>query len=189
MAARGQKGVLPRYQAGTVVIFKAEDINNLYEELESWRPTPGEGVTVATTPSGSVISVEAGETDEVTCQLGGFVGGEMIPGWFVGGGISELIEPGAITPAANKYIWIRVTWTADEVDDVLQAGGTAGSVSVHSGSNVPDDSVPTINDLSGIAYIVLGGWDSNVEWQGEGCGTATLSFCPGGFIKGRSIAA
>lgn len=123
--------------------------------------------------------------NDVLCPLGIPENNSIQPGWFVGGGISELIEPGTINSAPNRKVWLRVTWTTTDEDDVLQAGGTAGTVTVQSGTDVPDDIVPTLLSLSGTAFIPLGGWDSNEDWEPNGCGTVTLSFCPGGFIKGR----
>ena len=186
MAAQDQKFILPRFPAGAVVLWKADDWNAVAAQLESMRPLAGDNVVLTATPSGTRIDAEAGGgAVEQVCQLGALRAGVITPGWFVGGGLSVVVEPGVIMQVAGRSVWLRVDWSAEEVDQVLQAGGAAGNVVVDYGASVPEDDVPNITQLSGVAYIALGAWDDDLEFVGAGCGNVNLSFCPGGFIKTR----
>ena len=165
--------------------LKGSTLKSIHKALNADRVIPGPGQTEKQTPYGRSIS--GGEVDAVdgSCPLGSFEDDTMLPGWFIGGGVSQLIEPGIIEPIAGRKIWIQVQWTAEEVDMVLQAGGTAGNISVNYGTDIPVDTVPNIAALSGTAYISLGGWDDDVIYRDAGCGNVNLSFCPGGYIKTR----
>lgn len=172
------------YAEGKSYLMSGKTLNEIMVALQADRVIPGKGQTESQTPQGRVIFGGIAGGDSGTCQLGGFTGSDITPGYIIGGGASQLIEPGAIAAAANKNVWLKCPWTAQKVDEVLQAGGTMGTVLVQSGANVPDD-IPTIASLTGTAYIPLGGWDSDSNWVSAGCGTITLDFCPGGFLKSR----
>ena len=114
-------------------------------------------------------------------------------GFLTGGGSTELIEPDNLTATIDDFVWLKVVWTANAIDGVLQAGGTMGAVTIETGTPIPDDTTPTADSTSGIAYITLGGWVSNGAeepspvWVNQGCGSLQLYFCPGqGFIVGRN---
>jgi hypothetical protein len=119
-------------------------------------------------------------------------------GFLSGGGSTEIITPNDLTANIDDFVWLKVLWTADVIDGVLQAGGTMGDVTVATGSTIPDDTNPTVDATSGIAYVTLGGWiTDNVEapngpnpvWVKQGCGSIQLYFCPGqGFFFGRNNA-
>ena len=120
------------------------------------------------------------------CPLGYVSGGTMTPGWVIGPNKSVLLEPEySGSGYKNRQVWVKATWTAKKIDGVLQAGGEMGSVTVHSGSGVPDDNVPNVASLSGAAHYPLGAWDADGNWVNSGCGPVHINFCPGGFIKGR----
>tara|TARA_Y100000593_G_scaffold87528_1_gene168108 strand:+ start:180 stop:824 length:645 start_codon:yes stop_codon:yes gene_type:complete len=133
-------------------------------------------------------------TSQTICELGDISPdpnneGKFIirPGHIQGGGDTQLIEIDNLTAVANNSVWLEIPWTANEVDDVLQAGGTMGTVTVNTGASAPLDDVPVITDLSGTAYYVIGSWDSETVWVKNGCGTVTIDFCPGGYVKGRLV--
>lgn len=128
---------------------------------------------------------EGEETATPDCPLGSLVNGKITPGYVIGGGKNILVEPPKIKPAANKKVWLKITWTIDLIDEVPQAGGTMGSITVRSGNTVPTDDVPSATDTSGTCYYALGGWDSDTQWVGNGCGTVVIGFCPFVFRKGR----
>ena len=164
------------------------------------------------TPNGRIPSqkrVPAGTT--VPCQLGKlFVDSanstaqttkfKISPGFLTGGGGTELIEPDNLTATIDNFVWLSVAWTAvvvlavgEETEDTIQAGGTIGDVTISTGSEVPDDTIPTVDSTSGVANIALGGWISNGEeepaplWVNQGCGSIQIYFCPGnGFFYGRN---
>ena len=174
------------FEKGTRYWIKGETLLAWREALIADRVVPGPGQKESQGPKGRVILGGEGGANTAACPLGGFEGGEMVPGFVIGGGASFFIEPGAITAAANKTVYIKATWTGDSVDDVLQAGGTMNNVTVHTTSgNVPNDDVPNINSLNGTAYYPLGAWDNDLNFIHSGCGTVNIDFCPGGFIKGR----
>ncbi len=141
-----------------------------------------EGINIRLNPAARRVNIPTGASP---CPLGSLSSGSISTGWFIGGGISELIEPEVIEPLANQSVWLAVDWLAEEVDMVLQAGGTASNVTIHYGLVIPSDVVPNILSLQGTAYISLGGWGSDLLYTNAGCGNVNLSFCPGGFVKTR----
>ena len=120
---------------------------------------------------------------------------KLTPGFISGGGSSEILVVNDLTPAIDDLVWVKVIWTADVVDDLLSAGGTMGLVTVETGTDVPDDTIPTESSTAGIAYIPLGGWISDGAeapatpapvWVNQGCGSLQVFFCPGpGFFFSR----
>ena len=151
----------------------------------------GAGATSTPCILGRVSKDSENSTDEITKY-------KINAGFLTGGGSTELIEPDNLTAKIDDFVWLKVLWTADVIDGVLQAGGTMGAVTIHTGTTIPDDTTPTVDSTSGIAYITLGGWvTDNVDapdgpnpvWIKQGCGSIQLYFCPGqGFFFGRNNA-
>lgn len=125
--------------------------------------------------------------DEVVCALGGISqAGIVWSGYVVGGGKNELVEPEDRTLDNGDVLYIKCVWTGIKEDEVLKPGGTMGAITVHEGSSVPDDEVPTVLDLVGAVYYPLVSRDGGGNLVSSGCGTINISFCPGGYIKSRS---
>ena len=140
-------------------------------------------------PSGRVTTHpnrQSRSSSEV-CELGSVpIDGEMVTGWVIGGGKNVQVSPEDIEKEDNKKVWIRCEWTAQLQDGVLMGGGVMGDVTFDSGSEVPEDEVPSVESLSGVVYYALGGWDDDGVWSGTGCGTINIDFCPYSFIKERA---
>lgn len=175
------------FQPEKTYLLKGSTIRQWQDALTADRIIPGPDQKETQTKKGRVITGGEAGAGAAACPLGSIgTDGKITPGWFIGGGKNEIITPAAITPAAGKKVWIKVTWTAEKIDEVLQAGGTAGTISIHSGTgSVPADDVPNISSLTGTAYYALGYWDDALEFVESGCGTITIDFCPGGFTKAR----
>jgi len=118
---------------------------------------------------------------------------KLEPAFLSGGGGNELVTVDNLDAVIDDFVWLEVAWTADVVDDLLQQGGTMGTITVSTGADVPDDTVPTEDATSGTAHIVLGGWVTDggdpalPVWVKQGCGSIQIYFCPGqGFFFGRN---
>ena len=117
---------------------------------------------------------------------------KLLEGFITGSGSSELLVADNLTPTIDDFVWVKVDWTAGVIDGVLQSGGVMDTVTVETGPTMPDDTIPTVDVLAGIAYIPLGGWISDGAdepqpiWVKQGCGSIQVFFCPGaGFFFGR----
>ena len=185
-------------------------------ELEISKRTPKQSMTsgLIQTPSGAIHAPKRrrkGGGTTVPCQLGrvsvdsvnstpSVTKYKINAGFLTGGGGTELIEPDNLTATIGDFVWLSVAWTVEvilavgeETEDKISAGGTIGDVTISTGSDVPDDTIPTVNSASGVANIALGGWISNGAeepaplWVNQGCGSIQIYFCPGnGFFYGRN---
>ena len=154
--------------------------------------TPKRNRRVASTSTSCILGKLLPDTENSTESLPKY---KINAGFISGGGSTELVEPEDLTATIGDFIWLKVLWTADVIDGVLQAGGTMGAITIHTGDTIPDDTTPTVDSTSGIAYITLGGWvtdnadDPSPVWVRQGCGSLQLYFCPGqGFFFGRDNA-
>ena len=148
----------------------------------------GAGARASSTPCilGRVSKDSENSTDEITKY-------KINAGFLKGGGSTKLIEPDNLTAKIDDFVWLKVIWTANFGAAGLLPGGTMGAVTVDTGTEIPDEVIPTSGSTNGIAYIALGGWVSNGAeepspvWVNQGCGSIQLYFCPGqGFIVGRN---
>ena len=117
---------------------------------------------------------------------------KLIQGYVSGGGANEVLVVNNLTPVISNHVYVIINWTAAKIDEVLQSGGTLDSVSFAVGATIPDDTLPTLAALAGIAHVPLGQWISDEEtvpapvWQKTGCGNIGIYYCPAqGFIYSR----
>lgn len=171
------------FEDSTIYSLSGQTLREWCEALQADRVIPGNGQDEHQTPQGRVITDVA--SVNALCELGGIVGGKITPGYVIGGGASQLIDIGAVTPVANTTYYVICQWTADLEDGVVGPGGTMGAVTFNSGASVPDDVVPNAASAAGTAYAPVVGWDEDLNRVGAGCGAITIGFCPGGFLKGR----
>ena len=174
----------------------ASSLTRIEQEIKKRTPQTGTDVGRWNLPNGIAILPKRARAVE-SCQLGAIrtdpVNKDkymLSPGFVTGGGTSQLVEPDNLTPTIGDFVWLEIEWTADVIDEVLQAGGTMGAITVQKGTTIPDDTIPTAESTAGTAYIPLGGWvsdNSKTVWVKQGCGSIQVYFCPGqGFIFGRA---
>jgi hypothetical protein len=81
-------------------------------------------------------------------------------------------------PDDGTHHWLRVSFTAYAVDDVLFAGGDVTAVTDGSGKTVPDNTIPTYDKPEGVLYISLGSW-LNGLFNPAACGNIQVNHCTG----------
>lgn len=205
---------LPRKLRRTDTIPNAKWFNQLIEAIEARTILGSPDFNLKKSPNGVVIKSKAktvkkgggGTSAPTVCILGDLqVDSEnsteqttkykIVEGFLNGGGKTEPIKPDNLTAAIDDIVYLECDWTATKIDEVLQSGGDLGTVTVKTAASVPDDTIPTLNSLSGTAHIPLGQWVSNGEtgsdekpvWKKGGCGSLNLFFCPAqGFIYTRN---
>lgn len=84
-----------------------------------------------------------------------------------------------LASAADNKLWLRVTFEANQADDVLLPGiDSITNITTGSGATVPDNELPTMADPTGKLYIVLGHY-TGTAFRPHGCGNFVLNHCPG----------
>jgi len=89
----------------------------------------------------------------------------------------DLGEIGA-EPAEGTYFWLVCEGEAVTEDDVLLGGINLTSVTTGSGLTLPDNTIPTAADPTGILHVALGSW-SQGRFIPADCGNIQISHCPG----------
>ena len=130
------------------------------------------------------IKVDADNSTEILTKY------KLNESFVTGGGDTELVTVDNLTATIGNFVWLAIAWTATGNESTVDAGGTMGTITVGQGAEIPTDTIPEPDALTGIAHIVLGGWinvGGNPKWIKQGCGSIQVYFCPGnGFIFGRN---
>lgn len=98
----------------------------------------------------------------------------------------ELYSVGSAFPDDGTFLWLDVSFDAYMEDGVLLAGGDVTSVSVSSGTTVPDNVLPTALSPTGSVMVVLGVWLQGI-FHPSSCGNIYVNHCLGSLTYSRII--
>lgn len=172
------------------------------EWMRSQRLVAGPGILLRSSSSGTVISTRtnfsgsgAGAT---TCRA--FFATEVrnvgeVPHLFLatgqvtGGTGSEAYDVDLCAvgsePEDGTCVWLEITGDGYVEDGVLLPGFDVTGVTHGSGSSMPDQVPPTVEDDTGAkAYVLLGSWNGGA-FTAAACGNVNVTFCPGSFSFSR----
>ncbi len=193
--AGGDKTPIPRFPPGKIILLRGSTANRIMDLLARGRVRPGKNVTVDVTPTGTFINaLGGGAAADANCPFADtYIDGTaiMLRGGVVTGGEGSItvsdtsIGTVSSPPADETQVWLEVSFSAAEVDDVLMPGGDATSASIGSGSTIPSNDLPTAASTSGTLYIPLGDWMDDT-FRPAGCGNFQIAHCPGtlSYIRG-----
>lgn len=87
-------------------------------------------------------------------------------------------------PVDGTYLWIEASFTAYTEDDVLLPGGDVTAATTDSGTELPENVIPTFDEPAGSVIVVLGQW-SNGQFFPSACGNIFISHCLGSLTYSR----
>ena len=196
--AADSKLILPGdFQAGKTYLIKGDTLLEWRKALLADRIVPGPDQTETQTPQGRAISGGKGggtATSPIPLRTGAFYGLYQIDGHTFfqcgnctsGSGSQTFADQKVIdasngpTFGAGTLMVIRATVKGYAPDGVLLGGLTQTSASLAHVTSIPDDTLPTVNALSGRqVHIEVGRWNAS-GFTSSSSGHIRISFCPGG---------